>query len=151
MSDVQPDIEENLLAKRLPPINQTIEETIPLGFKSDIIYRRKGIGITTAIVAKGARSFIQYAQHRSGNSHFNKELNNYMRVGSNAAAIGGAAIFYGGPAAGIIAGGIVVNELVNIGVDVLNYNYDRKLDTMMVHNMAEVSGNLSYGRRGGSR
>jgi hypothetical protein len=148
---VQPDIEENLLGERLPPISQTIEETIPLGFRNDILYYRKGIGITTAIVTKGARSFIQYAQHRSGNEHFNRNLSNGLRLGSNFAAIGGAAIFYGGPAAGIIAAGIAVNEVVNIGVDLLNYNYDRKLDTMMVHNMAEVSGNLSYGRRGGSR
>jgi hypothetical protein len=130
---------------------KNVELKIDRGLFQESLSNRRLRTAAIATTFKIAQSAIQLAQHRSGNSFFNQQLNNYNRLGTNVVSVAGAAAFLGGPAAIFVGAGILINEGLNIGVDVLNYNYDRKLDTMMVHNMAEVSGNLSYGRRGGSR
>jgi hypothetical protein len=125
--------------------------TVNRGFVQENFTTRRLATAGVATAFKIAQSGVQLVQHRSGNSHFNKELNNYMRLGSIGTSVAATATFVGGPAAVFVAAGIAFNETVNAFVDAANYNYDRRLDTMMVHNMKEVSGNLSYGRRGGTR
>jgi hypothetical protein len=49
--------------------------------------------------------------------------------------------------AGLVATGIAVNETINIVSEAANYKYDRMMDTLYIHNVREVSGDISYGRR----
>ena len=113
-----------------------------------IIENRAKITATgTALGLKIASSYVSYKQHRSGNTYYNNQLRNRMRISQYGLALGyGAA--KGGPAGlALVAAGIAVNEGINAFTEASNFKYDRMMDTLYVHNIKQVAGDISYGRR----
>ena len=99
----------------------------------------------SALAWKAADSAVKVAQHRSGDSYANAQLNNAMKI------VGyGTAIAMSGPAAPFVAAGIAVNEIVNGVVGGINYRFDRALEGDQIRNMKVIAGDMSYGRRRGA-
>jgi hypothetical protein len=115
-----------------------------------LISPRRTASLALATSLRVVQGFVSHAQHRSGDRYFNQQLQSSM---SMAATIGGLAITaaFNPVLAAVAAGGIVLNTTVDMFATAANYDYDRKMDTAMIHNVKEVSGNVSYGRRGGTR
>jgi len=121
-----------------------------LAAKEPILSPRRTIGIASAMALKITQAAISTTQHRSGNQYFNQQLSRGLSTASTVGGIAVAALF--NPTLALVAaGGLLVNSGVDLFTTAANYDYDRKLDTMMIHNVKEVSGNISYGRRGGTR
>lgn len=108
--------------------------------------RVKIAAIGTALGLKIGNTLVNHAQHRSGNSYYNDQLNNRMRLAQYGIALSyGAA--KGGPAGlALVAAGIAVNEGINAFTKDSNFNYDRMMDKHYVHNIKQVAGDISYGR-----
>lgn len=105
--------------------------------------------ITAGSVSLGfklANSIVSHKQHRSGDSYYNDQLNNSMKFAGYATALGYGAIKGGPLGAGLVATGIAINETINLVTENANFNYDRMMDTLYVHNVKQVAGDISYGR-----
>jgi hypothetical protein len=99
-----------------------------------------------ALGLKGARSYINYKQHRSGDSYYNDVLNRNMKLATYGVALGYGALK--GPAGlGVVAAGIAISESITFFTERANFNYDRMMDTLYIHNVQQVAGDISYGRR----
>lgn len=61
----------------------------------------------------------------------------------------GAALAMSGPAAPLVAAGIIGNEVINAISAGAQYNYNLKLERQQITNMKAVAGNMSYGRNKG--
>jgi hypothetical protein len=112
----------------------------------------------TRILAGGAalgirivRAGISTRQHRSGNAYYNDRLNRDAKLAGYATALGFSA-FKGPIGFGVVATGIAINETISFATERANFNFDRKMETQFIHNIEQVSGDISYGRRrrGGS-
>ena len=120
------------------------DETEPL------LSARRTASLATATALRVGQAVISQVQHRSGNTYFNRQLQTGI---STASTLGGLAITaaFNPVLAVVAAGGIAVSTTLDILTAQANYDYDRRMDTLMIHNTKEVSGNISYGRRGGTR
>ena len=105
---------------------------------------------SVALGFKLANTYISYKQHRSGDSYYNDQLNNDMRRARYAIALGYSAKF-GPKGVAVAAVGIAINEGINFATQNANFNYDRMMDTEYIHNVKQVAGDISYGRRRGGR
>lgn len=104
--------------------------------------RIKALGAATAL--KTAHSAISVANHRSGDVSKVESRNRTVKFMGY-----GAALAVSGPAAGFVAAGIAVNEVVNTISHRMNYKYDRALEGSKIRNIAASAGDLAYGRRRG--
>jgi hypothetical protein len=121
---------------------QTKITTQPILAEPAIQARLKSLG--SAAAAKVVYSAVQYAQHTSGNSYYNQQISNAMRLGGYALLLANS-----GPAAPFVAAGIVVNEGVQAILDVAKFEFDRKMEKYEITNNQILAGNASYGRNRG--
>lgn len=98
-----------------------------------------------ALAWKTADSMVSVAQHRSGDSHANAQLNNAMKLAGY-----GTALAMSGPAAPLVAAGIAVNEIANALVQSSNYRFDRRQESNQIRNIQTIAGDVSYGRNRGA-
>lgn len=129
------------------PGEGTVEQFGGIAGDFVLAHGKKIVAGGTALGLKLTNASISHKQYRSGDSYYNDQLNNSMRLAQYGIALGyGAA--KGGPAGfALVAAGIAVNEGINLYTQNANFNYDRMMDTKYVHNIREVAGDLSYGRR----
>ena len=100
-----------------------------------------------ALSQKVLRSYVSHKQHRSGDTYYNQQLNNSLKLAGYGTAIG-LGFMKGGPAgAALVAGGIAINEAISFRTESANFDYDRMMDKQYVHNIKQVAGDISYGRR----
>lgn len=109
--------------------------------------RAKITAAGTALGLKLANAYIGHKQHRSGDSYYNDQLNNRMKLAQYGIALSYGAAKGGPVGLGLVAVGIAVNEGINAVTERANFNYDRMMDKEYVHNVRAVAGDLSYGRR----
>lgn len=83
--------------------------------------------------------------YTSGDSAANKQ----RAMGMKMATYGAAILATGGNP--LVIAGIIGNELISAGVDAYKYSHDRKMERGQIMNMANVAGDISYGRRRGGR
>lgn len=100
--------------------------------------------LASAIAYKSLASAVNVMQHQSGDSYYNQQLGNAIKLTQY---IGAVAL--GGPLGGFIAAGIVVNELADAVTGVMNFNFDRKIERTEITNNMIAAGNASYGRMRG--
>ncbi len=128
------------------------EETVRGGVVGDFYTanKTKVNAIAAATVWKTTSTIINYQNHRSGNSYANEQRNRvltFAQQGASLAIAAGVGFKVGGPVgAGVAVAGTVINQAVNVGIQAANYNFDRKMDKLYIHNMTEVMGDISYGR-----
>lgn len=122
--------------------NQLYTETA-FGEHIDVNRKRyKALG--AAVALKTAHSAVSVANHRSGDISKVESRNRTVKFAGY-----GAAIAMSGPAAGFVAAGLAVNEIVNTVSHRMNYKYDRALEGSKIRNVAASAGDLAYGRRRG--
>lgn len=114
----------------------------PAILEQENLSRLKALGSATA--AKIVYSAVQYAQHTSGDSYYNQQLSNAMRLGGY-----GLLLVNSGPAAPFVAVGILANESVDAILGVAKYDFDRKIEAYEITNNKMIAGNASYGRNRG--
>jgi hypothetical protein len=138
-------IGEALKPKEITPQEQIQEEK-----PEPLLSARRSTSLAVATALRVAQGIVSHVQHRSGDRYFNRQLSLGI---STASTLGGLAITaaFNPALAGVAAGVLVGSTVIDIVTTAANYDYDRKLDTTMIHNVKEVSGNISYGRRGGMR
>jgi hypothetical protein len=100
--------------------------------------------LTSAAMAKTVYATVQYAQHTSGDSYYNQQLSNMMKLGGY-----GILLANSGPAAPFVAAGIVVNEGIQAVLDFSKFQFDRKMEAYEITNNLIIAGNASYGRMRG--
>jgi len=127
---------------------QFYEETRQLN-PTLVAHQTKILTGATALALKGQRTAISLKQHRSGDSFYNDQLNNSMKLTQYGLALGYGALKGGPIGFGVVAAGIAINEGINLAVQNANFNYDRKMDTLYIHNITQTAGDISYGRRRG--
>ena len=138
------------IRKALQPTQITPQEQIQEEKPEKLLSARRTASLSTAAALRIAQGIVSHVQHRSGDRYFNRQLSLGI---STASTLGGLAITaaFNPALAGVAAGVLVGSTVIDIVTTAANYDYDRKLDTTMIHNVKEVSGNISYGRRGGMR
>ena len=149
ITGVSEETEAEAMGMQAQIVTKEVGFDIRGGYVNDFVKRNQNKMKTAglALSLKSANAYISYKQHRSGNTYYNNQLNNGMRLAQYGLALGyGAA--KGGPAGlALVAAGIAVNEGINFATQNANFNYDRMMDTLYVHNIKQVAGDISYGRR----
>lgn len=127
--------------------NIDITGRVPTAFSAAIVENQTKIAAgAVGLTFKSAQTAISIKQHRSGDSYYNQQLNNSMKFARYGAIIG--ASFKLGPKGPILAAAsIAISESFNLYTENANFKFDRKMDTAYIHNVRQVSGDVSYGRR----
>ena len=145
MFSMESEVRTHLIGAR-PPLDVTVNTFAGSSTHQYLAENQRKIKAAgSALVWKAADSAVNVAQHRSGDSYANAQLNNAMKI------VGyGAALAMSGPAAPFVAAGIAVNEIANGIVGGINYRFDRALEGDQIRNMKVIAGDMSYGRRRGA-
>jgi len=115
-----------------------------------LLSARRSTSLAVAAALRVTQGVVSHVQHRSGNAYFNRQLSIGISAASTLSGLAVTAAF--NPVLAAVAAGVLVGStVIDMVATAANYDYDRKLDTTMIHNVKEVSGNISYGRRGGMR
>jgi hypothetical protein len=116
----------------------------PIAAQNRTQFLQRSKALSSAILAKTVYATIQYAQHTSGDSYYNQQLSNMMKLGGY-----GILLANSGPAAPFVAAGIVVNEGIQAVLDFSKFQFDRKMEAYEITNNLIIAGNASYGRMRG--
>jgi len=89
---------------------------------------------------------INISSHRSGDTYRNSVMRQSASNASSMASIGIAGAIWGPTAAIAFTANFAISTGTRMITEAVNFHFDRKMDTLYLHNMTQVTGDLSYGR-----